>query len=148
MAQYNASLELKADGAQGYLDALGRGVAVVSAREIIQRLKRYAVAALKQVCVAVVKRNAQHGEYARGAAGGCTQPEDIVVAPLNVYVRMLHERVEKPRGLWTAVENIADNVQLIDGKALYNIRKRAYDLVRSAGGDYGIKYRVVVSDLI
>ena len=61
---------------------------------------------------------------------------------------MLHERVEQSRRLRAAVKYIADYVQLIDGKTLYNIRKRRDNVIGSAGGYDRLQNRVVIAHLI
>ena len=71
-----------------------------------------------------------------------------MVAPLNVDIRMLHERIKQPRRLGASVENIADYVQLIDGKALYYIRKRGDNIVGSAGGYDRLQYRIMIAHLV
>ena len=61
---------------------------------------------------------------------------------------MLHERIEQPRRLGASVENIADYVQLIDGKALNYIRKRGDNVVGSAGGYDRLQDRVMIAHLV
>ena len=148
VAKDDPAFELEADGVQRDTDVFLRCLTVVFAREVIKRLERYSVATLEQVCVAVVERYSQHREYTCRASRRGAKPQDIVVAPLNVDVRMLHERIEQPRRLGASVENIADYVQLIDGKTLNDIRKRGDNVVGSAGGYDRLQNRVVIAHLV
>ena len=148
MAQDYPAFKLEADGIQSDADVFFRSLTVVFAREVIKRLERYAVAPLKKICVSVVERYSEHCEYAGRASGRSAQPQDIVVAPLNVNIRVLHERIEQPRRLGASVENITDYVQLIDGKALYYIRKRGDNIVGSAGGYDRLQYRIMIAHLV
>ena len=148
VAQDDSALELEAQGVERDADVFLRRLAVVFAREIIQRLERYTIAPLEKIRVSVIERYPEHCEDARGTSGGRPQPENIVVAPLNVDIRVLHKSVEQSRRLGAAIEYIADDVQLIDGKALYDIRKRRYNVVSGTGGYDRLQNSVVIAHLI
>ena len=71
-----------------------------------------------------------------------------MVSPLDIDVRMLHKCVQKPCGLRSSVEYIAYYMKPVHCKALYYVRKGAYYLVGSAGGDNGFKDGVMIAHLV
>lgn len=61
---------------------------------------------------------------------------------------MLHEHVHDARGLGTAVEDVADDVEPVHGEALYELCERSYYAVCGAGGYDAVEYGVVIAVLI
>ena len=129
MPLYYSAFELEAERVQRKLERFLVGCTVVFLGKCHERSKRYSVASADEIHIVIAHRNTQHGENAGRTARCRTQPQDIVIAPLDVDIRVLHECVQKPRRLGASVEDVPDYVQLIHRKPLYYIRKSGNDLV-------------------
>ena len=66
------------------------------------------------------------------AAGGRPHPQDIVIPPLDVEGMMMHKIVHDLVGMGPAVVNVADNVQVVYGQPLDQIRQGVNKLPRAA----------------
>ena len=141
-------LQLEAQGVQGMVQYLARGAAVYLPGKLRQRAQGNAVAPLQQIGVAVVHRDAQHREDAGGAARRRAQPQNIVVAPLDVDAGMLHQRVKQPCRFTAPVEDIAHNVEPLHGQALDELRHRYDNILRRAGLHNGVQQGVVIAELV
>ena len=96
-----------------------------------ERAHRNAVAAFEDVRIAVAQRVAHDRRDARFAAKRRAHPKEVVVAPLDVDVRVLHEAVEDRVGPVPAVKKIADDMEPVHrepldehGKRLDEVRAR------------------------
>ena len=121
MALNDPAFELEAQGVQRKLERFLVRCAVILLRKGHERTQRYAVAAADKIHVVVCNGDAQNGEYAGRASRSRTEPEYIVVAPLDIDIRMLHQGIQKPCRLGASIEDISDYVQLVNGKPLYDI---------------------------
>ena len=148
MALYDPAFELETQSVQRKFERFLVRCAIIFLCKGHERSKRYAVAAADEIHIVVCNGDTQDGEYAGRAARRRAEPEYIVVAPLDVDVRVLHQSIQKPRRLGAAVEDIADYVQLVDGKPLYDIRQRHDDLVGSAGRDDRLQQHLVIAHLV
>ena len=144
----NLPLQLKAQGIQGVVQHFARGAAVHLPGKLRQRAQGDAVAPLQQVGVAVVHGDAQHREDAGRAARRRAQPQDVVVAPLDVDVGVLHQRVQQAGRFAAPVENVAYDVQPLHGQALDELRHGHDDLFRRSGLHNGVQQGVVVAELV
>ena len=96
----------------------GVGVRIDARREERQGTQADAVAALQDVGV-VVAQAVPHDARNADLASRCrAHPHDVVVAPLDIDVVIVEEHVEDRVGTATAVEEIADDVQAVDGEPL------------------------------
>ena len=77
-----------------------------------------AVAVLEGLHVAVAQRETQDVGDAAVVAGSGTHPQGVVVAPLDVEAMVLAEAVHDDVGAGAAVEDVAEDVELIDGELL------------------------------
>ena len=71
-----------------------------------------------------------------------------MVAPLYVYVPLAHQCFNYAGRLRAAVKDVADDVQPVDGQALYERGERGDYIVGCAGGNYAVQYHVVIAVLV
>ena len=83
-----------------------------------QRQEADPVTVAQRFHVAVAQRAAHHVGDAGLAPGGRAHPQDVVVAPLDVDLMMLHQVVKNEVRPRPTVVNVTDDVQLLDGQAL------------------------------
>ena len=115
----NLALELKEQHVDG-LDQRGDGLAggVGGVGEGDELAQRDTIVVLEDLVVVVAQVVAQHRGDTGGLAGSGAHPQQIVVAPLNVE-RMVGEQAVHNLGSAAAtVEDIAHQVQVVDGQAL------------------------------
>ena len=96
------------------------------------------VAVLEHIKVAVFERIAQRVCNARGIAHRRAHPENVVVAPDKVHAVHFHEIVHHHLRGGSAVEHVADDVQLVDGQPGDEIGKRHDEPVGNAGLDHAV----------
>ena len=132
IARDELALELEHHDGDGALRCLqGRFVGVDVRGKCRQRPQADAVAALEDVGIVVAQGIAHDRRDAGLAAERRAHPEHIVVAPLDVDGRVLHEQVEDGVGPVAAVKEIADDVEPVDGQPLDQNGERL-DEVRAA----------------
>ena len=91
-------------------EALARVVRVGGCREHGQRTQVNAVPVLQAVKTVVADGDTQHAHEAHRVAAHRTNPGNVVIAPLDVNVVVLHQLVQNTVGTRTAVKNITDNM--------------------------------------
>ena len=119
MALDNLALELKEQHVDG-LDQRGDGLTggIGGVGEGDEFAQGDAVVVLENLIVVVAQVVAQHRGDAGGLAGCGAHPQQVVVAPLDIE-RMIGEQTVHNLGrAATAVKNVADQVQVVDGEAL------------------------------
>ena len=83
-----------------------------------QRHEVDAVAVLQCCHVGVAEREPEHIGYAAGVSCGGSHPQGIMVAPLNVEVVTFLQVVHDDVRAWSAVEYVAQDVELVNAQAL------------------------------
>ncbi len=107
-----------------------------------------AVTVLQHVEAVVADGDAQHVADAGQVARGRSHPGNVVVPPLDVHVVEMHELVHNDVRPGAAVENIADNVQIVDGQILDQLAQGDDELVRHRVVDDGVDDLAVVNPLV
>ena len=79
------------------------------------------IAIFEHRLVAISQGYAQHIGNAAVVSGGSTHPEYVVITPLYIKVVIVAEYFHYLVGAWTAVEHVAENVQCVDSKLLYEV---------------------------
>ena len=102
------------------------------------------VAVFESLHVAVAQRYPQHVGDAGIVAGGGAHPEGIVVAPLDIEILVLRQRVHYQMCARPAVIDIAKDVELVDGQTLYDIADGYDERPGLTGRDYRLHDAVVV----
>ena len=122
--QHVDGLDQRGDGLTGGVGGIGKGDKLA---------QRDAVVVLEDLVIVVAQVVAQHRGDAGGLTGRSTHPQQVVVAPLDVE-RMVGEQAVHNLGSAAAtVEDIAHQVQVVDGQAL-DERGERLDKVVGAGG--------------
>ena len=129
-------------------ELLARVVAVGLHSERGQRHEIDAVALLERGEVGVAQRQSQHVADAGLVARTGSHPEDVVVAPLYVPRVVLAQRVHDDVGARSAVEDVAQDVELVDGQPLYDVAECYDEVVGASCGDDGIDNDVDVGGLV
>ena len=123
---------------QNGLERLAGVVAVLLQRKRRQRQQVDAVAVLQRCEVGVAQTQAQHVADAGVVARGSTHPQHVVIAPLDVprlvAAHHVHDDV-RPR---SAVVDVAQDVQLVDGQPLYDVTQGADEVVGAPRRDDGV----------
>ena len=130
MPQDDVSLQFETEDGEGLVHGLFVRAAVDLLAELRQGAERNAVAPLQGQRVAVIGAYAQNGEHAGRAARRRAQPEYVVVAPLYVDIRVLHQHIHDPRGLGASVEDVAHDVEPVYREAFYELGQGGDDVVR------------------
>eukprot|EP00760_Papus_ankaliazontas_P029576 PhM_4_TR429/c0_g1_i1/m.71371 len=94
-----------------------------------------AIAFLNRTQVSVAKGNTESTAQGHLAAGTRTHPQDVMVAPLEINRFEVREVVHDDVSAWAAVENIADNVEAVDGEIADHSGERDDHVRRTAGLD-------------
>ena len=122
--QHVDGLDQRGDGLTGGVGGIGKG------DELAQR---DAVVVLEDLVIVVAQVVAQHRGDAGGLTGRSTHPQQVVVAPLDVE-RMVGEQAVHNLGSAAAtVEDIAHQVQVVDGQALDERGERLDKVVGACG---------------
>ena len=128
------ALELEQDHRDGLLErAHGLARPVGCLGEQGELAQGDAVGALEDLEGVVADVVADHRGEARGRAGGGAHPDDVVVAPLQVNGVILHEAIEDLVGVVAAVEDVADEVEVVDREALDQGGEAHDEVVAGAG---------------
>ena len=97
--------------------------------------------------------------YTGSASGGLDQeqyeaarrrahPKHIVIAPLHVHMMVRHKMVEYNVRMGSAVEYVANDMQFVNGHALYKRGHFFYHGIRAACIDYCADYMVIIALLV
>ncbi len=128
---------------------LGAGVLVVMLHcEGGQRHEVDAIAVFERDEVGIAQGEPDDAADARVIARCRTHPQDVVVAPRDVPMLVLAHHVENLMCPGTAVENIAEHVQVVYGEPLYDIGDGDDEVVGTAGGDDGVYDAIDICGLV
>ena len=148
VARDELALELEHHDGDGALRGLQGGLVGVDMRgERRQRPQADAVAALEHVGILIAQGVAHDGRDAGLAAERRAHPEHIVVAPLDVDGGMLHEQVEDGVGPVAAVEEVADDVEPVDGQPLDQHGERLDEVSAAVNLHDGIEELLEIDEL-
>ncbi len=86
-----------------------------------QRQKVNSIVFLNGIQICVPRLDTQHIADQRLTACRCPHPCDIVVAPLNIYGMVSGQDIHNLRRIRPSVIDISDNMQLVNGKPLYQV---------------------------
>ena len=103
---------------------------------------------LKRLRVGIAQAEAQDAGDATEVARRRSHPQDVVVAPLDVDVVEVAERVHDKVCARTAVVDIAEDVQAVDGQALDEIAEGYDEMVSAARTNDGADDDVEVGLLV
>ena len=106
--------------AQAGLEFLARVVAIGFHRECGQWDKVDSVAVFKRCEVGVAQGKANDIADAGVVSSTCAHPQDVMVAPRDVPIVVVGERVHDDVCAGTAVVDIAKNMQLVNSQPLYD----------------------------
>ena len=106
------------------------------------------VAGLDDLQVVVVDGVGQHRGHQRPGTGGGAHPQNIVVAPLDVHAVVVQQGVHDNIRPWTAVEDIAHDVQMVHRQALDDAGHRLDEAGGLADADDGVDDVLVVIPLV
>ena len=121
-----------------------RVVAVGLHGEVRQRQQVDAVAFLQRLDVRIANRHAQHCGDEREVACHSAHPLDVVVAPLNIIIAHPRERIHDLARPGTAVEDVAHDMQRVDGQTVDEIGDGDDELLGAAHFYDSIDNSVVV----
>ncbi len=165
-AVYHGSFELELDNADGLVHLCDEAPGfLVMPRVVFVQLRPEIMAGVVGVCfhgergkrhqidavtvfqcgeVAVTERQAQHVGNATVVAGCRPHPKRVVVAPLYVEVVVIAQCVHDDVRSGAAVEDVAEDVQLVDAQALYQVADGADEFISPSGGHDGLDDAVEV----
>ena len=129
-------------------ELFARVVLVGFQRERGERQDADAVTVFQRLHVAVAQAGADDVGDTRLAAGRCAHPQDVVVAPLDVDLRVFHQHVEDDVRARPAIVDVADHVQALDGQMADQLGKAGDEGQRAAGRDDGVDLALVVRRLV
>ncbi len=136
VAEDHLALELEEDDRDRLLDRVHAVVLAVGLLgEHGELAQAHAVGVLEDLQAVVVHVVADHGGQTGCGAGGRAHPHDVVVAPLDVDGVVGAQAIDDAVGARPAVEDVADEVQMIDGEAFDQRGERADEVVGAAGVD-------------
>ena len=75
-------------------------------------------------------------------------PQDVVIAPLDVDLMVVHQVVEDDVRAGTAVVDVADDMQSLDGEALNQFGEVGDEGLRAAGRHDGVDLALVVGGFV
>ena len=151
MAQDDLPLELEeqhVDGLQERIDALA--VRIGALRERHELAQRDAVVVLEDLVVLVAQVVAQHGDDAGRYARGGAHPQDVVVAPLDIgaLMRAAQQPVHDLGRPAAAVEDVADQMDVVDREHLDELGERADEVLGGVGLQDGIDDALVIAHAV
>ena len=127
----------------------GVGISLVGAlREELQLPEGDGVAALQDTDVVVTHIVPHHVGDAGVAAAGCTHPEDVVVAPLDIQGVIIHQEVDDLVRVGTSVKQVTDDMEMIHCEALDQIRQCLNELIAVLDPDDGVQDALVICLLV
>jgi len=136
VAEDHLALELEEDDRDRLLDRVHAVVLAVGLLgEHGELAQAHAVGVLEDLQAVVVHVVADHGGQTGCGAGGRAHPHDVVVAPLDVDGVVGAQAIDDAVGARPAVEDVADEVQVVDGEAFDQRGERADEVVGAAGVD-------------
>ena len=148
----HAGIKLRIARLEGLLRQLPRGenvrVAIALGREHGKRQKIYAVCIFQHVKIIVLHAVFYRRCNAHGAACRRAHPKHIVIAPLHVHMMVRHKMVEYNVRMGSAVEYVANDMQFVNGHALYKRSHFFYHGIRAACIDYCADYMVIIALLV
>ena len=95
-----------------------------------QRPQGDAVTCLNDIQIIIMNGVGQHRCHQSPGAGSSTHPEDVVIAPLDVYRMVRQQLIHHHVGSGAAVKDVAHNVQMIHSQPLDGLT----DAFNDAGG--------------
>ena len=98
--------------------------------------------------VGIAQRETDNVADAGIVAGSCSHPEHVVVTPLHIPAVIAAHLVEDDMCAWTTVVDVAQNMELVDGKALDNVGDGYDEVVGTPCTDDGVYDDVDVSCLV
>ena len=149
MALDNLALELKeqhVDGLDQRGDGLTGGVCGIGKGDKLTQ--RDAVVVLQDLVVVVAQVIAQHRGDAGGLTGRSAHPQQVVVAPLDVERMVGEQAVHNLGSAAAAVEDVAHQVQVVDGQALDERGERLDKVVGAGGLQDGLHDALVIAHAI
>ncbi len=123
-------------------------VGITFHRQLGQRYQVDAVSVLEDIQIAVLGRDPDHIGDTGSAPGGCSHPDHIVVAPLNIHRVMSHQIVHNQVRVRSPVIDVAHHMEMIHHQTA-NQSAESDDQARSTlGGDHGMDDFIVVGLLV
>ena len=143
------SLEFEHNHGDGALGRFDGGLVGIDMRgESRERAQADAVAALEHIGVVVAQGVAYDRRDADLTAQRRAHPEYIVIAPLDIDVRvMLYEQVEDSIGPVAAVEKVAHDVQVVYGQPLDEHGKGHDEVGAAVNLHDGVEQALVIEEL-
>ena len=127
-----------ADGFTGYRTETEQGARVVGIgfhREGGKRQQVDAIAVFQYAGIAEAGHETHHVGYTDVVTGSCPHPKNVVVPPLDVPVMIVAKDVHDMMRSVSAVEDVAQDVEHVDGEPLYQVTERDDEVVGTAGAD-------------
>ena len=94
-----------------------------------------AIAFFERLRVGVSQRKAQQSCHADGTSCCCAHPQHVVVAPFDIQVVVVAERVHDEVGTGSPVVYVAEYVELVDGQTLDQVTQGDDEVVCTASRD-------------
>ena len=123
-------------------------VAVDPDAEIRQLPQGDAVIPLQGSLVVIVHADAQHRQDRGGTASAGTQPENVMVAPLDVHVGVLHQQLNDAGRVRPTVKNISHHMEPVHCQALDQCGHGYNQALRRAGIHNGGNDGIVIAELV
>ena len=106
------------------------------------------VAVLQQVKIVVLDGNPDHIGDKSSVAGGCPDPGNIMVAPLNIHIVHVHQFVQNDIRPGPPVKDISDDVQLVNGQRLDQMAEGDNEGLRNSRLNNGSNDIVIIALLV
>ena len=120
---------------QSWHELIARVVTIGLHRKCCQRYQIDAVAFFQRCQIGISQREPQHIADAGIVASSSTHPEHVMVAPLDVPRVILAQGVQYDVGPGPPVEDVAQDVQLVDGQTLDDVAYRNDKVVSTSRRD-------------
>ena len=132
MAADKLAFQLEHHHGYGLFRSLDRiGVRITAGSKGRQRAQADAVATLQHVRIVIAQAIAHHGGNAGFIPQGRAHPQYIVIAPLDIHRRMLHQEIQNRIRAVATVKKVPHNMQPVHRQPLNQHRKRL-DKIRAA----------------
>jgi len=110
-------------------------IAVDLGRKHRQRTEIDAITIFENIKAVVADTEPDHIGHAGQATCCRSHPEDVVVAPLDIDIMEINQGIHDRIGARSAVEDITDDMQFVDGKLLDQDTQAGDEILHHAGLD-------------
>ena len=103
-----------------------------------QRQQVDAIAVFQYACVAEAGHETYDIGYTNIVTGSSTHPQNIMIAPLDIPIMVIAEDIHDMMRSVSSVEDVAQDMERVDGQSLDQVTECCNESVGTAGTDNGI----------